>query len=370
MPLALPRHAELWVPGLVRSWLAARHWRPDPGAPPICWLLFTDHFEPRGGGVPEATARARMAAWSRSWPGIAARHQDDFGRSPVYTLFYPAEEYQPWVLDELAALTSRGIADVEVHLHHDGEPESVIVDLLGGFVHRLRERHDLLRSDESGDTAWCFIHGNWALDNSRPDGRWCGLDNELTLLRQLGCRADFTLPSAPSVCQTSTVNSIYWAVDDPQGPKSHDTGIPLRIGEAAPPDSLLMVQGPLTLRRHPRYRVLPTLEVGELAAYALPTAARARAWLAAAPRVGNHVFVKLFGHGGQERNASALLDGGGLDRCLTLVRSECARRGWRLGFLSAWEATLLLHQLSRGTCSATNPPNVWPPRSATPPRRP
>ena len=33
---------------------------------------------------------------------------------------------------------------------------------------------------------------------SLPDGRWCGLNNELILLRDLGCYADFTLPSAPS----------------------------------------------------------------------------------------------------------------------------------------------------------------------------
>ena len=35
-----------------------------------------------------------------------------------------------------------------------------------------------------------FIHGNWCLDNSRADGRWCGLNNELILLRELGCYAD------------------------------------------------------------------------------------------------------------------------------------------------------------------------------------
>ena len=53
----------------------------------------------------------------------------------------------------------------------------------------------------TGELRFAFIHGNWSLDNSRPDGRWCGLNNELILLRELGCYADFTLPSAPSDTQ-------------------------------------------------------------------------------------------------------------------------------------------------------------------------
>ncbi len=45
-----------------------------------------------------------------------------------------------------------------------------------------------------GRPAWAFIHGNWALANGRPDGRWCGVDDELALLHELGCYADFTFP--------------------------------------------------------------------------------------------------------------------------------------------------------------------------------
>ncbi len=103
--------------------------------------------------------------------------------------------------------------------------------------------------------------------------------------------------------------------------------------------------------------MIPTLEVGELAGYALPTPQRAHAWLRAAPRVGNHLFVKLFGHGAHERNGAALLEGGGLDRCLAMVRDECSRRGWRLGFMSAWEATRLLHELASGECAADQVPD-------------
>ena len=34
-------------------------------------------------------------------------------------------------------------------------------------------------------------------DSGLPGGRHCGLNNELTLLKQLGCYADFTFPAVP-----------------------------------------------------------------------------------------------------------------------------------------------------------------------------
>ena len=125
-------------------------------------------------------------------------------------------------------MTAAGIADVEVHIHHDGEGEQDFVDRITQFIEVLHNRHGLLRQ-ESGQVRFGFIHGNWALDNSLPNGRWCGLNNELVLLRDLGCYADFTLPSAPSPL-TRIVNTIYWATDDPCRPKSHDTGIPVKDG--------------------------------------------------------------------------------------------------------------------------------------------
>src|SRR6202043_585670 len=102
------------------------------------------------------------------------------------------------------------------------------------------------RHRRTGEVAYGFVHGNWALDNSRPDGRWCGVNNELDILRQTGCYADFTLPSYPSPTQTRKINSIYYATDDPARPKSHDRGI--NVGSAPrPANSLMLIQGPLAL---------------------------------------------------------------------------------------------------------------------------
>src|SRR5438132_607974 len=66
----------------------------------------------------------------------------------------------------------------------------------------LAQRHGLLARDRTtGALGYGFIHGNWALCNSRPDGRWCGVNNELEILRATGCYADFTMPSAPHPTQ-------------------------------------------------------------------------------------------------------------------------------------------------------------------------
>ncbi|MFC1831685.1 hypothetical protein ACFL0S_06655 [Thermodesulfobacteriota bacterium] len=39
------------------------------------------------------------------------------------------------------------------------------------------------------------------MDNLRPPGRWCGVNNEIDILHEMGCYADFTLLSVPSDTQ-------------------------------------------------------------------------------------------------------------------------------------------------------------------------
>jgi hypothetical protein len=51
----------------------------------------------------------------------------------------------------------------------------------------LHQRHGLLRKDPvTGQVLYAFIHGNWALCNSRPDGRWCGVKEEIKILLETG----------------------------------------------------------------------------------------------------------------------------------------------------------------------------------------
>jgi hypothetical protein len=312
--MKLPRNAQIWLPGYLKC-LA----RPRP-APKSVYVMIGDHHEPLRGGATDDRGRARVRRWQEEWPRIAARHRDSDGNPPVYTFFYPEEEYRPFLLDPLAGMSRDAIADVEIHIHHDGEGEQNFRDRMRRFIEVLHRRHGLLH-EENGQVKFGFIHGNWALDNSLPNGRWCGLNNELSILADLGCYADFTLPSAPSPAQTRIVNSIYWAKDDPTRPKSHDHAAPRREGD------LLMIQGPLALNWRKR-----GLEVGELAGHNPVTRNRVRLWLRYAPRIGNTAFIKLFAHGAWEKNTDALLQRD-LDIMFHLLKEECAD----LHYVSAWQ---------------------------------
>jgi hypothetical protein len=200
---------------------------------------------------------------------------------------------------------------VEIHLHHDNETSESLRGRLNEFRRILDERHGLLpQRRDTGEPVYGFVHGNWALDNSRPDGRCCGVNNELDILRETGCYADFTFPSSPSPTQPRTINSIYYAVDDPARPKSHDEGT--AVGTApAPANALMLIQGPLVPSwRKPKWGIIPRIENGCLQGNQPATIGRVDDWLRA--RVGipsrpDWFFVKIYSHGAPESNARVIL---------------------------------------------------------------
>jgi hypothetical protein len=328
--LHLPRNAQIWLPGYMRN-RAQQAGRKEPQKARI-WLTIADHWEPFWSQPSDETARQRVALWRKRWPEVARRWHDSRGNHPVYTFFYPQEEYRPVFLDVLAEMAREGIADVDVHIHHDCEGEQNFLERMNTFLEQLTKRHGLLRR-RNGKTVFGFIHGNWALDNSRPDGRWCGLNNEITLLRDLGCYADYTMPSGASPTQWKILNTICWVTDDPQRPRSFDAGVPAIPGGNHNGD-LLMIPGPMGIRWGER--LAPRLETGEIAWQDFVTPYRVKRWLDLAPRPGDDIFIKLYTHGAQERNSSALFDQGGLDTLFRLVESECRRRGWSWYSVSAW----------------------------------
>jgi len=326
------RTAHLWLPGWCGSRLRMRGVEP----PKRIWLMIADHFEPWWRNPSDQGALERVARWTGLWPEIAQRHCDSAGRPACYTFFYPEEQYDPQVMDDLAKLCREKIGDVEIHLHHDYDTEDRFCHRMGLFIERLHGQHGLLHR-ENGRPVFGFIHGNWALDNSLSGGRFCGLNNEISLLRELGCYADFTLPSVPSSAQVRMVNTIYWATDDASRPKSHDRGTPVQAGGPVIGD-LLIVPGPLTLNlKEWNRRLVPKIETGELAGHALPSRHRACLWTKVAPRIGADVFIKLFTHGAPEKNAVPLLEGGALGRALDYVIEEGNDIGAEVLFVSAWQ---------------------------------
>jgi hypothetical protein len=399
------RTLPLWLPSYLRQPPA----RLPDGVKDVM-LCVADHFEPLH-RADKAEARRRMAAWKTEFPKNIAPFRDADGVRPRHTCFYPIEQYDPDLLDECAELCRASGAEVEVHLHHDRDTEETLRAKLVKGVADF-SRHGFLARDAAGRTRWGFVHGDWALDNSHPAGAQCGVSNELSLLRELGCYADFTLPSCPDVTQTRTINRLYYAQDTPQ-PKSHDTGVQVRVlrggsrgneapsaespianrqsPTASPPSAtahrpsaiadgplaigdwqsamhkqsfltsapthphfgdLLIVQGPLALNWERRkFGLLPRLENSDLTAANPPRPDRMRLWLQQHIHVLGRpewIFIKLHCHGGPPPNSGVFLGEPYRAFHQHLAETYTEARGWRLHYVTARELVNILHAAEDG----------------------
>lgn len=341
--MKFPKNADLWLPAYLRDRAGKLTRKPAKRL----WVSLTDHFEPHGNTTLDV-AFQRMARWTDLWPNIAAdAPKDAAGNSPRFTAFYPQEEYQRDLLNIITDLTKDGTVDVEVHLHHFDDTADSFVEKVSTFIRTLHEQHGLLHV-HNGRLMFGFIHGNWALDNSHPTGFGCGVTGELQLLRDLGCYADFTMPSLPSPTQSRIVNKIYWTTGDPTKPRGFDQGIEATAGGGSR-DGLLMITGPTGLRF--KGRIVPRLENGELASYDLPNPYRIERWLDLAPRIGDDIFLKLYGHTAREDNAEAMLGGNGKPGAFASmfreIHAAAQRHNLELHWASAYEMFCAVEALTQ-----------------------
>lgn len=349
-----PRGVRLWGAGLLRASLEREP--ADPARPMHLYVCIADHFEPRWRKASLDEERRRVARWVDEYPALAARHADSFGNRPVRTLFFPIEEYRPEHLDALAMRVRDGLFDVEVHLHHDDDTADNLRASLRDFTRTLHEAHGLLRRDPAtGELAYAFIHGNWALDNADRDGRFCGVDNELSVLVETGCYVDMTMPCVPSPAQGRVINTIYYARGCEGRSRGHDAGRPVRVGGRREDRELMLVPGPLGLHLRSRTRgVMPRIEAAMLEpGNPIDLAERVGAWVRNAPAVRgapNHRFIKLHAHG---CNGDApdwfLTRGGAFERLLSIFEGEWAdTRRYFLHYVTAREMYETIVRLESG----------------------
>jgi hypothetical protein len=107
------------------------------------------------------------------------------------------------------------------------------------------------------------------------------------------------------------VNRIYYAVDDPVAPRSHDVGRRVAVGGRPGDDAFLLVQGPLALTwNRAKWGLIPRLDNASLHAVNPPTLNRLVDWISCGISVAGRpewVFVKVHTHGALEANAEMLL---------------------------------------------------------------
>lgn len=286
--------------------------RPKVEGPIHVMFCFVDHYEPQWKNPDNIELeRARVDRWFKEYPLMAEQHKDADGHMPKHCFFYPEEEYRYEHLAKLSDMCYRGFGEIEIHLHHDNDTPENFTKVMTDFAQTLHHEHGALPiHPETGQIMYAFIHGNWALDNSLPDGSMCGIDNELPLLKETGCYVDMTLPATPSPAQTTKVNSIYYATGIPGGCKAHNDGIDVEVGKAASGD-LMLIQGPIGINFNWKTpKGLPHIENADVRKVAPPIAARVDQWVKTHIHVKGRedwIFIKVHTHGAQENDMETLL---------------------------------------------------------------
>ncbi|WP_235836229.1 hypothetical protein [Agarivorans sp. Toyoura001] len=333
------KHMHLWL-----SHYLKQKFRPKAHfeGPTHVLFCFVDHYEPQWGkNISLEQERARVDRWFNEYPEVAGKHQDADGCFPKHSFFYPEEEYRFEHLAKVADLCARGFGEIEIHLHHDDDTSDNLRKTLEGFTELLHEKHGaFVRCETTGKLQYAFIHGNWTLDNSHPDGKLCGVNDELIVLRETGCFVDYTFPSAPSVTQPATVNAIYYAKDDPHAPKSHNTGKMVKVGGETWGD-LMLINGPLDLNWKARKKgIFPQIENSDIRTSMMPTKDRVDLWVNANIHVEGRPewrFIKIHTHGTQEADMPTLLGKPFDDMCSYLESKYNDGSNYVLHYVSARE---------------------------------
>jgi hypothetical protein len=341
----MSKNLDRWL----HSWLFRR--RASLPAERHVFIAVCDHFEPFHKGS-KTLAMDRVGRWQRECRKFAGAVRASGGVGPRHSLFYPIEPWEAEMCAGIAELCHATGSEMEIHLHHENDTAENLARVLEEGKERLAQLGCLAR-DEQGRGAFGFIHGNWALDHSHPNGRACGVANELAVLKAAGCYADFTLPSAPSRCQVGMINTIYYAREDGK-PRSHARGTRARAGTARPnsAEHLLLITGPLGLNwQRRKWGLLPRIENADLTGANPPTPTRLRLWEKCHAHVQGRpewIFIKLHTHGGIERNSDMLLGDPMRAFHRHLRERAAAEPGFHYHYVTAREMTNLVYAAEAG----------------------
>ena len=327
------KNLETWLSGYLRH----KRQKVFTRVPKQKHLLFAmcDHYEPLWGKPDHSQGLSRVKAWTDGYENAFSDYNDSHGNRPKHSFFFPGEEYHPTFLNGLSQICAKRLGEVELHIHHDNETSENLRSEIQKFL-KLFSDHGHVSKSELGTYQYAFIHGNWALANGRKDGRWCGVDDELQVLFDTGCYADFTFPSAPDECQPNVVNSHYWPMGSLLEKRPYDKGQLAKVG-CFFDDRLLMMTGPLELARRGRG---VRIESSAIDASDPPSIKRVDRWVDSHIHIKNKpewVFVKIHTHGAPEENAKTYLGEQGQNMHHYLSTRYNDGVEWKLHYVSARE---------------------------------
>jgi hypothetical protein len=293
--LIVKRKIYIWLPSYC-LWRFKKVFQKESNHPIHIIFLIADHFEP-------GPNTGIVKEWLERYPLIAARHRDADGKPPRHTWFYPCEhaEERKEQLQLLTQLTNMGYGEIELHLHHKDDTEERLRTKLREAIRIYNECGALITVD--GKKTFGFVHGNWALDNSftHKGESLCGVNNELIVLRDEGCYADFTFPAVGTGGQPRKINSIYYAIDNPYKPKSYNTGKDVSANGSHAAGDLMLIQGPITFNyKNWKSLLLLRPQNGAMENRIAPSEEAIDQWIKAGIHVQGRpewIFVKAHTHG-------------------------------------------------------------------------
>lgn len=304
-------------------------------------FCIVDHFEPSCHKQDANVQKRRLAKWLKCYPLLVSKHKDNDGFTPRYTWFFPPHDDCNNNLEDLVQLVKQGLGEIELHLHHDHlaplpETEYTLEKKIREAINRYSCLGVFAKDKNNQDKKFAFIHGDWALDNSR-NGKYCGVNNELIVLKRCGCYADFTFPSLLEA-QPRKINAIYYAKDDPLKPKSYNSGINVKNGGKESGD-LMIIQGPIGLRLKNKFPFI-AIEAANISSADIPTPNRIDFWVNSRICVKGRpewIFIKVHTHGAVEPNMEVLL-GEAMDRMYSYLEEKYNDgKNFRLHYVTARE---------------------------------
>lgn len=294
-------------------------------------FIMVDHYEH---GC-SATAAEKNRIWCEKFREISDRHCDDYGNGFRYTWFYPYDHHVDEIVADLSDMALNGYGEVEFHWHMGITPKNKITlenypEKLAEAIQWFQQFGAMVTEEENPRTAFAYIAGVWDLDASRKPFS-TGLTNQIQVLHDLGCYADFTFSTIGTAAQPDKINSIYYVKDDVTAPKSHNTGTDAEVGK--PVDNEFMIfQGPIGIHCN------GSLEYGAIESDPCFRPERIPRWFEANIHVKGRpewVFIKVYSHGVQSQKV--ILEYG-MEEMLTALKKYCSDRKIKLHYMTSREA--------------------------------
>lgn len=170
----------------------------------------------------------------------------------------------------------------------------------------------------------------------------CRVIDELDILKETGCYADFTFPNLYTPAQPSQVNSIFYARTTGL-PKPHERGTPAEVGKSA--KGLLLVQGPMWAGF-----TKAVFDDANLSVSQHPHPSRIDHWIASHVHVRgkpNWIFIVVHTHSATEY-AQDMLFQGNMQRTWAALETRFKNNGNRLHYVTTREVYNIIKAAEAG----------------------